>query len=363
MLEVLFAFVGAFTLTPMLYEPAYRTGLVDFPSARKSHGVPVPVVGGIAMVLTFSAGVLILEPAYDPLVALLCVTLFVAVVGVIDDRRELLASTKLAAQVVAATATAVWGGQVLQGLGDPFGTGAIQLQTFATAFTVFTIVGVMNAMNMLDGLDGLAGGTAIICFLWLGTAALLSGSFVQVDVLLIWLGAVAGFLLFNLRYPVRQRAQVFMGDAGSLVLGLTLAWFCIDLTQQPSGRGLYPISAVWIMALPVMDTLYVLGRRICNRNSPFAPDRRHVHHTLLDMGVRPGWVVFVMFAASAAFGAVGVLGWYWRVPEPTLGYGLLLTFAAYCLVMQVWPRLALALGLVPSRLPPKRLETTGLHGQ
>lgn len=364
MLEVLIAFLGSLALTPALCEPAQWAGLVDRPIGRKTHMGQVPLVGGIAMVTTFLAAAFLLGPPYASLQLLLGVTFAIAVVGVIDDRKELPAKVKLLAQAAAATVAVTWGGPLIVTLGDLFGAGAVELGPWAVPFSVFAIVGVMNALNMIDGLDGLAGGIALIAVAWLAGAAVLVGSVGQVDVLLLWAGALAGFLLFNLRYPFKQRASVFMGDAGSLVLGFTVAWFCADLTQEKSGSAsLYPISALWIVAVPVMDTLYLLLRRVCRGNSPFAPDRRHIHHTLLVMGLREGWAVFVVLLLSGALGAIGVLGWYFRMPEPVLGYGFLCMFAAYCVVMQWWRPIARAMGVADRLIAPQPRPASGDVGR
>jgi UDP-GlcNAc:undecaprenyl-phosphate GlcNAc-1-phosphate transferase len=241
------------------------------------------------------------------------------------------------AQIVAASLMAVWADQVIHSVGDPVGLGELGLGRWAVPFTVFAVVGVMNAINMIDGMDGLAGGVSAVAIGWLAALAALNANGAQLELLLLWLGAVVGFLLFNLRYPVGKRARVFMGDGGSLVLGLTLAWFCVDLAQDSSaGPAVYPITAVWILGVPIMDTVYLILRRAYRRTSPFAPDRRHIHHTLLVMGLREGWAVFVIVVLSAVYGAVGVLGWYWGVPEPMLWGLFFATFFAYCAVMQHW---------------------------
>jgi UDP-GlcNAc:undecaprenyl-phosphate GlcNAc-1-phosphate transferase len=319
----------------------------------------VPLVGGIAMVTTFLGAALFLGPPYATLQLLLAVTFAVALLGVADDRKELPPKVKLLAQVAVATVVATWGGPLVIGLGDLLGNGPIDLGVWAVPFTVFAVVGVMNAVNMIDGLDGLAGGVVLIAIAWLAGVAVLTGNPGQVDVLLLWLGALAGFLLFNLRYPFKQRASVFMGDAGSLVLGLTLAWFCADLTQGQPGAALYPISALWIVAIPVMDTLYLLLRRVYRGTNPFAPDRRHIHHTLLVMGLREGWAVFVVLVVSALLGAVGVLGWYWRVPESVLAYAFVGLFAVYCIVMQWWRPIARSFGIASQRIAPPPRPASG----
>jgi UDP-GlcNAc:undecaprenyl-phosphate GlcNAc-1-phosphate transferase len=340
MIQVLIAFLGAVVLTILLRQPAHRAGLVDRPSGRKTHHAEVPVVGGLAMVLTFMAAAVVFGRDYPQLAVLLMVSLVLLVTGVLDDRHDLPARVKLIAQIIVAVLMANWGGQLIEDLGDVIGTGKVGLGAWALPFTVFAVVGVINAMNMIDGMDGLAGSIAMSAMAWFTGAAALICAEPQMNLLFLLMSVVAGFLLFNLRYPLRQRAQVFMGDAGSMVLGLALAWFAIDLTQNGGPTGnLYPISAVWILAVPILDTLYLMGRRIVRGHSPFAADRRHIHHTLVVMGLSEGEAVFVVILLSLVCGAVGFFGWRYGVPEAVLSYGFLLTLCGYCFVMQNWRRM------------------------
>lgn len=147
--------------------------------------------------------------------------------------------------------------------------------------------------------------------------------------------AIAAFLIFNLRHPWRRHADVFLGDAGSLFLGFVLVWFAVYITQTKP-RDFYPISAVWILAVPIMDTVYVMLRRMVRGLSPFSADRRHIHHTLMYIGLGDAQTSWLLLAVSVLFGAIGFFGWFYGVPEYVLTYGLMATFAAYCVFMQCW---------------------------
>src|SRR5258708_31159661 len=145
--------------------------------------------------------------------------------------------------------------------------------------TVFAIVGVVSASNMVDGLDGLGGSIAFVAFSWYAAVAGFSGLDVQFKTALIFCGAIAGFLLFNLRFPWQPRARVFLGDAGSLMIGFALGWFAIDLTQGP-GRTTPPIAALLVLLLPLADCVSLLTRRLAKRETPFDADSYHIHHYL-----------------------------------------------------------------------------------
>lgn len=195
------------------------------------------------------------------------------------------------------------------------------------------MVGIINAFNMADGTDGLAGGLSLVAALWLTVVALLSGGYSETGMLLLLLTAVImGFLCFNMRNPWRRRAVVFMGDAGSTMLGFLLAWFAIELSQgaQPA---ISPIAAVWILGLPLLDTVCIMLRRILKGRSPLAADREHLHHILLLAGYFDARTVAILLMISAGLGAVGVTGSLMAVPEVVMFYAFVGLFGLYFFAM------------------------------
>jgi UDP-GlcNAc:undecaprenyl-phosphate GlcNAc-1-phosphate transferase len=187
---------------------------------------------------------------------------------------------------------------------------------------------VINSINMMDGLDGLGGSMALVAFAWYAAAAGFSGLDVQFKTALIFCGAIGGFLLFNLRFPWQPRARVFLGDAGSLMIGFALGWFAIDLTQG-EGRTMPPIAALWVLLLPLADCVSLMSRRIRARKSPFVADSRHIHHYLNARGYSHGETLAILVGLSAAFGAVGFFGWRLGVPEPVLFWAFFFGFFGY----------------------------------
>jgi UDP-GlcNAc:undecaprenyl-phosphate GlcNAc-1-phosphate transferase len=337
------AFAGTVVLISILRRHASRYGLVDRPSNRKTHSGEIPVVGGIALGCAFLAAVYFSAPDSGAFLPFAAACMVILLTGLLDDLKEFSSRSKFAGQIVAALLMVSWAGVYVTDLGDLLGAGDIALGNWAIPFTVFGVVGIVNAMNMIDGVDGLAGGIGIVAAAWLLAAALIVDPGYSAPVLATFSTAIAGFLVFNLRHAWRRRASVFLGDTGSMLLGFVLAWFAVDFSRQHES-DFYAISAVWILGLPIMDTLYLMGRRILRRQSPFQADRRHVHHTLVFMGLSETATSWVLIAMSAAFGAVGFFGWYFKLPEPALTYGFLATFAAYCVVMQKWKRVVKANG-------------------
>jgi len=300
---------------------ARRVGLVDRPRGRRLHADAVPLTGGIGIFLAFAGLLLTLGFHSQLFLSLLLPAGLLLLSGLLDDLLELGAFSKFALQIAAVLVAVALGDLRVDSVGDLFGQGPIALGAWSLPFTVFAVVGVINAVNMIDGMDGLAAFVVLAAAGWLGAVALVTGDSGTILMLLILAGGLAGFLLLNFRLPWGRQAAVFMGDSGSSVLGFLLAWFAIQLTQAP-GIGLYPISAVWILALPVVDALAVMVRRGLGGRNPLRGGRDHVHHVLFGSGLCYGSTVGMLGLLCIAAGAVGVGGWLLGVSEAVL-FGLL----------------------------------------
>lgn len=324
------AFLLTISLILALAPAAIKIRLVDTPSERKQHSGEIPLIGGLSMCLAFiiTAIALISDAPHT----LFLSVIVLAITGLLDDLKELSATRKLFAQILAVVLMSYSAGVEVVGLGNLLGTGPIALGFWAIPFTIFGVVGVINATNMIDGLDGLAGGISLSASLWLMLVAYISGEYVHLSLLAVLAATIIGFLIFNLGHPWHKRALVFMGDTGSLFLGFVLAWFAVDLSQG-NDTHLYPISAVWVLGLPLLDTVRLMLRRAVNGISPFTADRQHVHHILLAAGVSQNVVVLVLVGGSALLGAIGIAGWYYEVPESILFWGYLALFAIYYMIM------------------------------
>jgi UDP-GlcNAc:undecaprenyl-phosphate GlcNAc-1-phosphate transferase len=326
---VALAFLLTVFVIHALKNPARQWGWVDKPNHRKHHEGAIPLVGGTAMFIALVIAWFTVDRSLAPPGGLLGGMCILVVTGIYDDRHESPASLRFAAQIIAASCI-IWGdGVYLSSLGDLLGPDEITLGLTAVPFTIFCVVGVINALNMIDGLDGLAGGLALSTTLWLLLLAPASGLHEPAALLLGLLAAViAGFLYFNLRHPWRRQASVFMGDAGSMVLGLVLAWCCVKLSQGEQ-RAFSPIVAVWIFGLPLMDTITIMIRRMLRGQSPFQSDRRHIHHLLLGAGYPAARTTAYLLLFAAVLGGMGVAVWYAEVPEHWMFYGFLSLFALY----------------------------------
>lgn len=331
---------------PALIWAAHHYGWLDHPDERKHHQGAVPVVGGLAMSFAIAVSAAWYLADTDIFWGLLASVSIIVVVGFLDDRNSLSVRRRFFAQGVAGLVMALFAGAQLASLGDLFGFGPVALGALAVPFTIFAVVGVANAFNLSDGMDGLAGGLALISTAFIAAAAYFTGGEITLNVLLILGGALIGFLYFNMRLPWQCRARVFMGDCGSLMLGFLLAWAAIRVTQAER-NPLPPAAALWFFAIPLLDTVSLMLRRMLKGKNPFHPGRDHLHHILLRVGYTDSQVVHFVHLVAVLFGLIGFLGWRWGVPDAVLFYGFLAVFALYFYgVQHAWKLMRL---IVPLR--------------
>jgi UDP-GlcNAc:undecaprenyl-phosphate/decaprenyl-phosphate GlcNAc-1-phosphate transferase len=330
-------------------------GLIDHPGGRKAHKASVPLVGGLAIFMALLVASWTLGIAPRASYFLFALSIVIAV-GLWDDVTEISPRLKFAIQMVA-SALMIWGAGIeLRSVGDLFGWRPIGLWIFAVPMTIFAIVGVVNAVNMMDGMDGLGGSIALVAFAWYAAVGFSSGLDVQFTTAMIFCGAIAGFLVFNLRFPWQRHARVFLGDAGSLMIGFALGWFAIDLTQG-TGRSFSPIAALWVLLLPLADCVSLMVRRVQKGKSPFVADSHHIHHYLQARGFTHGQALATLIILSALFGAVGYFGWRLDLPEPVLFWPFFFGFFAFHFwIQREWKR-------IERRQPGRPAERPAIHDE
>ena len=332
-LRLAVAFAVTASMTVILEQLAPRFGMVDHPGGRKDHRRVVPLVGGVAIFFGFAAS-LIGDKTFHSVIWLLASMALMVSIGIIDDIHEICARKKLAGQLVVASILVLASGTVIESFGNLLGTGKLQPGALGTLLTIFCLVGLINALNMIDGLDGLAGGLGLVSTLALAIAADMAGQAQAFLILSAFAACIAGFLLFNLRLPWRHEARVFLGDAGSNLIGLALAYFSVLITQNPQNHvdALTPICAVWLIGLPILDTLTVMIRRIAERRSPFSAGRDHLHHILLTLGLSHTGTLGVMLLMAVALAAIGLAGWRFGAPDWTMLWSAVAILIVYYVV-------------------------------
>jgi UDP-GlcNAc:undecaprenyl-phosphate GlcNAc-1-phosphate transferase len=246
--------------------------------------------------------------------------------GVADDRRDLHWSVRFAGQAVAVLPMILIDGLTIRSLGDLLGNGPVMLGPLAVPVTVFMALGAINALNMIDGSDGLAGGAAFASLAAIAAVALVAGQGDLALLLAVVAAGVAGFLTLNVRFPWRPRAKAFLGNGGSELLGLVLAWAVIRLTQSP-GSSVAPILAPYLIGPVLVDCVAVMTRRLIAGRSPFAADTQHFHHMLQRAGASATAVAATAVLGTLLFAAAGVTALALGAPHTLLAVALVLVAA------------------------------------
>ena len=307
------AFLSVVVLTPLAIRVAPFFKLVDEPDGphgRKQHEVPVPLIGGLIIFPVFIAVAILAGFSWETHWSLYSAIALLLFTGAVDDKIHLHSMVKFVIQFCAAGLIIIPGGAQIHSLGNLFGLGAFGLGLMSLPFSFAAVVLLINAVNLMDGLDGLAAGFCAIALGWMAFGFFTVGYTGGFYIIIILIAAIAGFLIYNMRHPLRKRASLFLGDAGSLSLGLCVAWFAMHVGKGIDAAALSPISVAWILAIPIMDTCAQFYRRVRLGRHPFSPDRGHLHHHFVHAGMRDGRAtgfILIMAFLTGAFGVIGVL--------------------------------------------------------
>ena len=301
---LIIALVISFLMCPLVKSFAYKIGAIDVPKDnRRMHKKPVPRLGGLAIFLGFIVSMLLFAKIDGEMQGILLGAVIIVVLGVVDDMTPLRAYFKFFVQIVAAL-VAVFHGVVIETLSNPniFSQNPYwNLSWLAIPVTVLWIVGITNAVNLIDGLDGLACGVSTISALTMLVIALLVSEGDVAIIMASLVGACLGFMPYN-----RNPAKMFMGDTGSTFLGYILATISI--------QGLFKYYAIvsfavpfLVLGLPMFDTIFAIVRRLAHGQNPMAPDRGHIHHRLIDMGLNQKQAVAALYVVSSILGLSAVV--------------------------------------------------------
>lgn len=326
----LLSFGLAFMLTGMLIPQilviAFRRKLFDGHDSRKTHLGEVPRLGGLAFVPAIIFSVLAtiglslildncemiasLPAMLVPLLFLICALMLLYLVGIADDLIGVRYSAKFLFQILAGVfmiASGVW-------ISDLYGlAGLHELPAwFGWPVTVLAVVYVVNSINLIDGIDGLASGLAALVLLFYGVVLFLGGAYIYSLVAFGAFGSLLPFIYFNVFGKASSGKKIFMGDTGSLTIGMVIVFLAVALTRYPFAEGgllkANPmIVAVAPLIIPLFDSARVFFHRVCRRRNPFMPDRSHIHHKLLDLGLSPSATLGVILGSALFFLVSNVL--------------------------------------------------------
>jgi len=302
--SMLVALIACLFCLQLLKPLAIRIGLVDRPDDRKRHSNNVPLIGGIAIFFGFCFSLLSLPISLFPYRGLLAGASLLVFIGVLDDFHNISSRVRLLGQLIASLLLIIWSHALISQTGNLFFTGNLQLGLWAMPISVLIIMANINAMNMVDGQDGLAGVVALGQAFLLGYLCYHFGRINDLHLLIILVVLLACFLAFNMRFPWRKYATIFLGDAGSTLIAFILAWFALRISQTNLSL-LKPIIILWIMSFPIFDLINVVIHRALNGQSVFKAGRDHFHHVLQLAGISTGLSTLALGLFSFALGLLG----------------------------------------------------------
>lgn len=298
------AFIVSFAATPIVKAFAQKVGAIDVPNeARRVHDHPIPRLGGLAIFLGFIISVLLFADINPKVQGVLLGCVLIVATGVVDDIVSLNAWVKLLLQILAAVVAVLHGVRIEVLMNPAFwsATEHLILGGWSIPVTIIWIVAITNSVNLIDGLDGLAVGVSTISSVTMLVIALLVADGNVALILAALAGACVGFMPYNL-----NPAKIFMGDTGALLLGYVLATVSV--------LGFFKFYAVvsfavplLALAVPLLDTIFAVIRRLIHGQSPFHADRGHFHHRLMDMGLNQKQAVAILYVVSAVLGLAAVV--------------------------------------------------------
>ncbi|MBT6043028.1 MAG: undecaprenyl/decaprenyl-phosphate alpha-N-acetylglucosaminyl 1-phosphate transferase [Gammaproteobacteria bacterium] len=335
----IFALPTAFFLTLVailvLRPLASKFGLVDKPGGRKTHSKDTPLIGGLGIYLGLLLGCLFNAEVMAHYQPLLLISSLLLLTGLVDDYFPLSAIARLGIQIVAAWLMYTLGENQLVSLGKLFGDSELFLGRYSMLMTIFATVGVINAINMIDGMDGLSGGMVIICLALLGISASVTGNNpALLSFTLIAICCLAAFLVLNFRAAFNKPALIYLGDSGSTLLGFILAWLLIESSQGGGDRVIPATVALWYLAIPLMDTVYLFIARPLSGKSPFEPGTDHLHHLLAAHGISKDKVVLLLYGGGLLLGMAGLCILYMPDLERFSLYLFIGIFLLYSFIMR-----------------------------
>jgi len=302
------ALIVSLVATPLVRTLALRWRLGDKPNGRRLNDRPIPHLGGIALFLGILTALITFFSLTHPagitssiLVRSMPVVLLIVALGITDDTRNLRARHKLLVQLVAAVG--------MVGLGYRLFTGVWMFDAWMgvlSALSLVFIVGMLSSINLIDGHDGLAAGVSILSAAAFGVIGHFAGVPHVMTLALAVIGACLGFLVFN--FPP---GRIYMGDTGSMLLGLLLAIMACLVSMRAPSPGMFA-AVVLVLGVPLLDTVLAISRRIVLRAPVFSADHLHIHHILHGSGLSPRRTLFVLYAIQAFFCLLGVaasMGW------------------------------------------------------
>lgn len=327
--DAVVAFLACALALLVLYPLAERLKLLDHPNERKIHAEAIPLIGGIAVFVGVLVAISHAIPLTSTVITYLACALAILVLGILDDVRNLPVAPRITGQVLI-TLVLLWGSErTLSYFGDLFGMGPINIGYLGIVVAVLSSLAAINAFNMMDGMDGLAGGLALVTLLSLGylylDADIQSGFLLSI----LLSAAIIPYLVLNLGMPpFGSSSRVFMGDSGSMLIGFSIFWLLMHGSQSQE-TAFRPVTALWLIGVPLMDMIAIMVRRVQKRMSPFKADQTHLHHIFMRAGYSPRATLYIIVFAAAVIAALGITLDRSDVPDWAMFAGFVLLQLTY----------------------------------
>lgn len=318
---ILTTFLTSLILTHLMIKISKNMNIMDIPNERSVHKKPTPLLGGIAIFLSFLFGFILFGNQNPLMISILIASFLILLLGIFDDIKPIKARYKFVIHILVALIVVFYGGLKLTHV-DIFGL-SLNFKWMSPYITILIIVGIINAVNLIDGLDGLCAGISSIYFLTIGVIALILNKFNGLDIILsfIMLGATLGFLVFN--YPP---AKIFMGDTGSTFLGLMISVIMLLGFKTVTLTSL--LIPLVLLILPITDTLFAIIRRALNKKPIGQADKEHIHHQLLKhLSTRK--TILVIYVIDLIFSVVSIFYAIGKKKEMIIFYILLMFILLY----------------------------------
>ena len=328
-------FVSILTIKVLL-PLAPHIGLVDLPNDRKKHDGAIPLIGGISIY----TGVLIASTLFVEQSQLLNLyfisSALLVFIGTMDDIYDLKVAPRLIFQGIVATLMVFGAGIYIHDFGHLFSTGLVDIGNYGMIFTLFACIAAINAFNMIDGIDGLAGSMSITTIASVAILTLLNNSHADVLLPLILVVAIIPYLFYNVSTRNPRGKKIFMGDAGSMFMGLTVVWLLTLATQNTAhAEAVFrPVTALWFIAVPLMDMFAIMIRRMRKGVSPFKADNGHLHHICMRLGLSSRQTLWAISGLAVLFSFAGMLGEVLKLPEFVMLIAFIIVFCLYAFALQ-----------------------------
>ncbi|WP_448213070.1 UDP-N-acetylglucosamine--undecaprenyl-phosphate N-acetylglucosaminephosphotransferase [Colwellia sp. MEBiC06753] len=330
------AFICSILTIKVLLPLAPHIGLIDVPNERKKHDGAIPLIGGISIF----TGVLIASSLFieqSQIINLYLISsALIVFIGTLDDIYDLSVGSRILFQGIVACILVFGAETYISDFGAIFGSGHVDIGKYGMIFTILAVIAAINAFNMVDGIDGLAGAMSIITIGSIAVLMVINGSTQNVLLPLLIVVSTIPYLFYNVSTRNPRGKKIFMGDAGSMYMGLTVIWLLTLGTQNDVNEAIAfrPVTALWLIAVPLMDMLAIMFRRIRRGDSPFKADNGHIHHILLANGITARKALWLISGLSIACASFGLLGELMKIPAWQMLTCFIVIFCIYSSLLQ-----------------------------